>query len=73
MGMLFSSLWGRLFSSKEMRILILGLDGAGKTTILCASSFSGSMHSTFVFFSDLSLTFWRNSLHGFFFFFFFYP
>ncbi|KAI3634120.1 hypothetical protein MIR68_007724 [Amoeboaphelidium protococcarum] len=34
MGALFSSLFARLWGEKEMRILILGLDGAGKTTIL---------------------------------------
>lgn len=34
MGALFSSLFSRLWGDKEMRILILGLDGAGKTTIL---------------------------------------
>lgn len=34
MGNLFSSLFKGLFGDKEVRILILGLDGAGKTTIL---------------------------------------
>ncbi|KAK8800085.1 hypothetical protein WA588_002901 [Blastocystis sp. NMH] len=34
MGTLFSSLLDSLFGSKEQRILILGLDNAGKTTIL---------------------------------------
>lgn len=33
-GGLFSSIFGGLFGTREMRILILGLDGAGKTTIL---------------------------------------
>ncbi|EGF79243.1 hypothetical protein BATDEDRAFT_17007 [Batrachochytrium dendrobatidis JAM81] len=34
MGGIFSSLLSRLWGSKDVRILILGLDGAGKTTIL---------------------------------------
>jgi len=34
MGMLFTKLWSRMLGSKEMRILMVGLDAAGKTTIL---------------------------------------
>ena len=34
MGLSFSSLFDSLFGHKEMRILMVGLDGAGKTTVL---------------------------------------
>jgi len=34
MGITFSRLWERMFGKKEMRILMVGLDAAGKTTIL---------------------------------------
>ncbi|KAJ4980079.1 hypothetical protein NE237_010859 [Protea cynaroides] len=34
MGLQFSRLFSRLFAKKEMRILMVGLDAAGKTTIL---------------------------------------
>jgi ADP-ribosylation factor protein 1 len=34
MGAAFGKLFGRLFGKKEMRILMVGLDAAGKTTIL---------------------------------------
>lgn len=41
MGLWFSSLFSSLLGQKEVRILILGLDNAGKTTILC--KWCGSM------------------------------
>ncbi|KAB5555966.1 hypothetical protein DKX38_006875 [Salix brachista] len=34
MGLSFTKLFSRLFAKREMRILIVGLDAAGKTTIL---------------------------------------
>ncbi|ETO31044.1 hypothetical protein RFI_06077 [Reticulomyxa filosa] len=34
MGLLFSKVFRALFGNQEVRILILGLDGAGKTTIV---------------------------------------
>ena len=34
MGSLFSKVWARMIGTKEMRILMVGLDAAGKTTIL---------------------------------------
>jgi len=34
MGLAFSKFWARLFTKKEMRIVMVGLDAAGKTTIL---------------------------------------
>jgi ADP-ribosylation factor-like protein 5B len=34
MGIVFSGLWNRLFSKTQVKIIIVGLDNAGKTTIL---------------------------------------
>jgi len=34
MGNAFTSIWNKMFGKKEMRILMVGLDAAGKTTIL---------------------------------------
>eukprot|EP00123_Amoebidium_parasiticum_P005710 comp16845_c0_seq1/m.15297 comp16845_c0_seq1/g.15297 ORF comp16845_c0_seq1/g.15297 comp16845_c0_seq1/m.15297 type:complete len:180 (-) comp16845_c0_seq1:286-825(-) len=34
MGLLFTKLWGLFFSGAEVKVIIVGLDNAGKTTIL---------------------------------------
>lgn len=34
MGLGFSAIWNKWIGKKEMRILMVGLDAAGKTTIL---------------------------------------
>ena len=34
MGLAFGKLFGKLFGKKDVRILMVGLDAAGKTTIL---------------------------------------
>jgi ADP-ribosylation factor-like protein 1 len=39
MGFLFSKIFSKLFGSKEIRLLILGLDNAGKTTVLYKMQF----------------------------------
>ena len=44
MGLWMSKLLA-LFGEKEARILVLGLDNAGKTTILCKASDKTIVHS----------------------------
>ena len=37
MGLSFSKVFGKLFGKKDVRILMVGLDAAGKTTLLYAA------------------------------------
>ena len=39
MGIWVSKLFNQYFGNKEVRILVLGLDNAGKTSILCTIVF----------------------------------
>mmetsp|Transcript_1744 Transcript_1744/g.1191 ORF Transcript_1744/g.1191 Transcript_1744/m.1191 type:complete len:128 (-) Transcript_1744:292-675(-) len=45
MGNLFNKVWDRLAGTKEMRILMLGLDAAGKTTILYKLNMGEVVHT----------------------------
>ncbi len=54
MGIFLSRLFQSLFGSKEVRILILGLDNAGKTTILCTASNYALLHVRIDIFRPLS-------------------
>ena len=42
MGLSFGRLWSRFFGKKEMRILMVGLDAAGKTTVLYRLKLGGN-------------------------------
>ena len=63
MGLAFGKLWQRLMGRKEMRILMVGLDAAGKTTILyklkLVSIYDciGSFAETATFFSSFFFVF----------------
>ena len=47
MGQLFSSLWGSLFGSgRELKIVMVGLDNAGKTTVLYRMSLGQTIETT---------------------------
>lgn len=47
MGQLFSSLWNNLFGSgRELKIVMIGLDNAGKTTVLYRMSLGQTIETT---------------------------
>lgn len=45
MGFVFSKIFSGIVGNDQMRIIIIGLDNAGKTTILCKCSSQGPARS----------------------------
>jgi ADP-ribosylation factor protein 6 len=45
MGGSVSKIMNKLFANREMRILMLGLDAAGKTSMCTSANFSNGSHS----------------------------
>ena len=48
MGLQFSRIWDSLFGKKEMRILMVGLDAAGKVSCIFWELFAGHLSFEFV-------------------------
>ena len=48
MGFVFSKLFSGLLGNEQMRIIIIGLDNAGKTTILCIISYNQDFSNTLI-------------------------
>ena len=48
MGSMFSKIWARMLGNVEMRILMVGLDAAGKTTIMYKIKMNEILVSVFV-------------------------
>ena len=61
MGGLFTKLFNRLVGKKEMRILMVGLDAAGKTTILYKLKL-GEIVTTIPTIGESSLKYFNNTV-----------
>lgn len=59
MGLLFSKFWS-LFSSEEHKVIIVGLDNAGKTTILYQFLMNEVVHTSPTIGSNVEEVIWKN-------------
>ena len=59
MGFLFSKLWG-LFTNEEHKVIIVGLDNAGKTTILYQFLMNEVVHTSPTIGSNVEEVVWKN-------------
>ncbi|XP_046839402.1 ADP-ribosylation factor-like protein 5B [Xenia sp. Carnegie-2017] len=60
MGFLFSKLFSLLFSSEEHKVIIVGLDNAGKTTILYQFLMNEVVHTSPTIGSNVEEIVWKN-------------
>lgn len=54
MGLHFSRIWERMFGKREMRILMVGLDAAGKVSLLVFKCFLNVFECLFLYFFTFS-------------------
>lgn len=59
MGLFFSKLWG-LFTNEEHKVIIVGLDNAGKTTILYQFLMNEVVHTSPTIGSNVEEVIWKN-------------
>lgn len=60
MGLLFSKLWRLFMSNTEHKVIIVGLDNAGKTTILYQFLMGEVVHTSPTIGSNVEEVVWRN-------------